>query len=107
MRTYICMRTTLDIDDRLLRAARTRGAREGMTLTAVVEAALQHMAGGLRQGLETARQVLQRSFDVLVEWQRRDEQRRSLAQMDRRLMADAGITEEIVALEVSKPFWRA
>jgi len=61
----------------------------------------------LRQGLETAAQMLQRGFDVLVEWQRRNEQRRHLTQMDARLMADAGITEEIVALEVSKPFWRA
>jgi hypothetical protein len=39
--TYICMRTTLDVEDRLLKAARVRAAREGTTLTAVVEVALQ------------------------------------------------------------------
>jgi hypothetical protein len=34
------MRTTLDLDDQLLRAARRRAAEEGKTLTAFVEAAL-------------------------------------------------------------------
>jgi uncharacterized protein YjiS (DUF1127 family) len=61
----------------------------------------------LRQGVEAAAQALLRGFHVLTEWQRRDEQRRHLAAMDARLMADAGITEEMVAREVSKPFWIA
>lgn len=34
------MRTTLDIDDRLLTAARRRAAKDGTTLTAFVESAL-------------------------------------------------------------------
>jgi hypothetical protein len=34
------MRTTIDIDDRLLAAARRRAAENGMTLTAFVEHAL-------------------------------------------------------------------
>jgi hypothetical protein len=39
------MRTTLDVDDRLLRSARKRAADEGTTLTAVVERALaEHLA---------------------------------------------------------------
>jgi len=38
--TALCMRTTLDLDDRLLDAARRRAAVEGTTLTAFVEAAL-------------------------------------------------------------------
>jgi len=37
------MRTTLDIDDGLLQAARERAARNGTTLTAVVEHALAAM----------------------------------------------------------------
>lgn len=37
---HICMRTTLDIDSQLLSEARRRAAREGTTLTAVVERAL-------------------------------------------------------------------
>jgi len=36
----VCMRTTLDIDDQLLRAARERARSGGKTLTAVVEEAL-------------------------------------------------------------------
>lgn len=36
----ICMRTTLDLDDTLLDAARKRAAARGKTLTAVVEEAL-------------------------------------------------------------------
>ena len=38
--TDICMRTTIDIDDHLLAAARRRAAENGMTLTAFVEHAL-------------------------------------------------------------------
>lgn len=38
--TYLCMRTTLDIDDRLLAAARRHAAERGTTLTAFVEHAL-------------------------------------------------------------------
>lgn len=35
------MRTTLDLDDRLLKSAKKLAAEEGKTLTAVVEEALQ------------------------------------------------------------------
>jgi hypothetical protein len=35
------MRTTLDLDDTLVRGARRRALDEGMTLTAVIEAALR------------------------------------------------------------------
>jgi hypothetical protein len=35
------MRTTLDLSDELLRAAKSRAAKEGRTLRAVVEAALR------------------------------------------------------------------
>ena len=37
---YLCMRTTLDIDDSLLAAAKRRAAEKGTTLTAFVEHAL-------------------------------------------------------------------
>jgi hypothetical protein len=36
------MRTTLDLDDRLLRAAKKRAVEEGTTLTRVIEEALRH-----------------------------------------------------------------
>jgi len=39
------MRTTLDLDDRLVRSAKRRALDQGTTLTAVIEAALhQHLA---------------------------------------------------------------
>lgn len=37
---HLCMRTTLDLNDRLLQAARERAALAGKTLTAFVEEAL-------------------------------------------------------------------
>ena len=37
----LCMRTTLDIDDHLYRAAKVKAAKEGKTLTRVVEEALR------------------------------------------------------------------
>lgn len=37
---HICMRTTLDLDDELLAAARRRASEQGITLTALVEEAL-------------------------------------------------------------------
>jgi hypothetical protein len=39
------MRTTLDIEDGLLRRARLKAAREGRTLTAVIEEALRMLLG--------------------------------------------------------------
>lgn len=39
--TYLCMRTTVDIEDALLRAAKKRAAEEGRTLTSVIEDALR------------------------------------------------------------------
>ena len=38
---HICMRTTLDLEDQLLRLARRKAAEEGRTLTAVIEEALR------------------------------------------------------------------
>lgn len=38
---YICMRTTLNIHDRLLSKAKRKAADEGTTLTRVIEKALQ------------------------------------------------------------------
>lgn len=46
----ICMRTTLNIDDRLGRAARLRAAEEGTTLTALIERALRRELSGADAG---------------------------------------------------------
>ena len=40
---YMCMRTTLDLDDGLMRAAKRRAAETGRTLTALVETALREL----------------------------------------------------------------
>lgn len=45
---FVCMRTTLDIDDTLLRKAKARARQTRQTLTGVIEEAL-------RQGLTGAR----------------------------------------------------
>ncbi|PIW29871.1 MAG: hypothetical protein COW30_03695 [Rhodospirillales bacterium CG15_BIG_FIL_POST_REV_8_21_14_020_66_15] len=42
---------------------------------------------------------------LLVEWQKRSEMRRHLAQMDARLRADVGLTAADVRREAEKPFW--
>ena len=42
---YICMRTTLDLDDRLLRAVKARAAETGRTMTSLIDEALRdHLA---------------------------------------------------------------
>jgi len=42
---YFCMRTTLDLDDGLLRAVKARAAETGRTMTSLIEEALRdHLA---------------------------------------------------------------
>jgi len=78
---------------------RTYTLTQGAPAPAV--AALAHHA------LDSARDFIVAPFDTLVLWQRRHDQRRRLATMDSRLMADAGLTADAVAREISKPFWQA
>ena len=39
-------------------------------------------------------------------WANRSRQRKQLARLDARLLADVGITQEQANVETSKPFWR-
>ncbi len=39
-------------------------------------------------------------------WANRSRQRKQLARLDGRLLADVGITQEQANVEISKPFWR-
>jgi uncharacterized protein YjiS (DUF1127 family) len=39
-------------------------------------------------------------------WIQRSHQRKQLARLDKRLLEDIGLTEEIVAKEIAKPFWK-
>ncbi len=41
--TDICMKTTLNLDDALIREAKRRAAEEGTTLTALIERALRSL----------------------------------------------------------------
>lgn len=41
-----CMRTTLDLDDALMRRTKALAAREGVTLTALMERALHDLVDG-------------------------------------------------------------
>ena len=46
-----CMRTTIDINEALLLAAKSRAARERKTLKAVVEQALRELLSGPKRGV--------------------------------------------------------
>jgi uncharacterized protein YjiS (DUF1127 family) len=43
---------------------------------------------------------------TLMDWQEHARQRRSLADMDDRLLRDIGLTRSMLDAEASKPFWR-
>jgi uncharacterized protein YjiS (DUF1127 family) len=45
-------------------------------------------------------------FRTLVEWQKRHNERRQLAELDLHLLRDIGITEEDRQQELRKPVWR-
>ena len=45
-------------------------------------------------------------FDTLSLWAQRSRQRKQLAQLDKHLLKDIGLTEKMVAKEVAKPFWK-
>lgn len=47
-----------------------------------------------------------RLFTALLLWQQRARTRRQLAQLDERLLADAGISAAERNVELAKPFWR-
>ncbi|UTW51546.1 DUF1127 domain-containing protein [bacterium SCSIO 12827] len=42
---------------------------------------------------------------LLVEWQKRYEMRRRLAELDNRMLADVGLTRADIHRETEKPFW--
>jgi hypothetical protein len=52
------MRTTLNLDDRLVAAAKRQAAREGKTLTAVIDAALRQYLAPRRRSSRPFRLVL-------------------------------------------------
>ncbi|MCK5812771.1 MAG: DUF1127 domain-containing protein [Cocleimonas sp.] len=39
-------------------------------------------------------------------WVQRSRQRKQLARLDKHLLEDIGLTEEMVAKEIEKPFWK-
>ena len=45
-------------------------------------------------------------FDQVDIWVQRARQRKQLAQLSQHLLDDIGLTEEMVAKEIAKPFWK-
>ena len=50
--------------------------------------------------------ALARASDTTLEWRERARQRRRLAALDARMLADIGITRAAALSEAEKPFWR-
>jgi uncharacterized protein YjiS (DUF1127 family) len=48
-----------------------------------------------------------RLADLLIEWLRRGRSRRTLTEMDDRMLHDIGLTRDAALAEGDKPFWRA
>lgn len=71
-----------------------------LTLVAPRQSLVETIKKVLVKGLNTG-------FETLRAWQRRDGERRHLAQLDARLIADAGLPAGFAAAESAKPFWRA
>jgi uncharacterized protein YjiS (DUF1127 family) len=64
------------------------------------------LASGRAGALEVVSTAASRLFDLLLAWQTRTNDRRQLADMDSRLLADIGLSRADALKEASKPFWR-
>jgi len=51
--------------------------------------------------------VVTRGFELLLIWQEREFQRRTLEGLDDHALRDIGLSRADVAREADKPFWRA
>lgn len=60
----------------------------------------------VRRGWGNAQRLLIRVWDTLSDWQERAAQRRQLAGLDDRLLADIGCGRGEAIAESLKPFWR-
>ncbi len=63
-------------------------------------------ASGRHNALEIVKNAATRMFDALLVWQARANERRHLAEMDPRILADIGLNRADALKEASKPFWR-
>ena len=52
-------------------------------------------------------ELLSAAAAQLREWRKRTRERHELARLDPQMQRDIGITPADIAIEVSKPFWRA
>ena len=71
------------------------------------------LAAGIANGAAPARRwaalagrIRRRAIADVTRWFARSRQRRALAKLDARLLADVGITPEAARREIAKPFWR-
>jgi uncharacterized protein YjiS (DUF1127 family) len=60
----------------------------------------------LHDGLSKISSLLADGFNTLMRWQRHYDQRQHLRELDSRLIADAGLTQDIIRREIAKPFWQ-
>ena len=63
-------------------------------------------ASGRRNALETLNYAFAGFVDMVLAWQARANERRHLAEMDPRILADIGLNRADALHEASKPFWR-
>jgi uncharacterized protein YjiS (DUF1127 family) len=63
-------------------------------------------ADSLRRVCRAIARGLDKAFGALIEWPKRANQRRRLAELNHRELADMGISRADAWMEASKPFWR-
>ena len=62
---------------------------------------------GSSQTFPSIREAMTRVWRILVEWQRRADDRAALASFDDRMLDDIGVTRAQAGRESRRPFWRA
>ncbi len=56
---------------------------------------------------DSNRASFQKNWFTLVNiWRQRSRQRKQLARLDQHLLKDIGLTKEMAAKEIAKPFWK-
>ena len=69
-------------------------------------AAIRSSGSGWRQFAEAIFSSVRLAVDRIYLYRQRSRQRRSLRELDERLLDDIGITREQALQEAGKPFWR-
>jgi uncharacterized protein YjiS (DUF1127 family) len=73
---------------------------------AVIEKTVNTISLGSSWTFPSMRQVATRAFETALDWHQRARERKTLASLDNRMLADIGVTRADVWRETNKPFWR-